>query len=47
MSETHAPTEPTDRAPAAEQPEQTMWQTPDHVVVDTALEVTGYSLNSR
>ncbi|MER7876810.1 pyrroloquinoline quinone precursor peptide PqqA [Streptomyces solisilvae] len=26
---------------------QTAWQTPDYVVVETALEVTAYSLNAR
>jgi len=27
--------------------DETAWQTPDYVVVDTALEVTAYSLNAR
>ncbi|MGW3568159.1 pyrroloquinoline quinone precursor peptide PqqA [Streptomyces sp. NPDC000941] len=27
--------------------EETAWQTPDYVVVDTALEVTAYSLTTR
>jgi coenzyme PQQ precursor peptide PqqA len=27
--------------------EETAWQTPDYVVVETALEVTAYSLNAR
>lgn len=27
--------------------DEATWQRPDHVVVETALEVTGYSLNSR
>ncbi|RNG36213.1 pyrroloquinoline quinone precursor peptide PqqA [Streptomyces botrytidirepellens] len=31
------------RTPAPE----TAWQTPDYVVVETALEVTAYSLNAR
>ncbi|AEM83408.1 pyrroloquinoline quinone precursor peptide PqqA [Streptomyces violaceusniger] len=26
---------------------ETAWQTPDYVVVETALEVTAYSLNAR
>ncbi|MFD8092597.1 pyrroloquinoline quinone precursor peptide PqqA [Streptomyces malaysiensis] len=26
---------------------KTAWQTPDYVVVETALEVTAYSLNAR
>jgi len=35
----------TDRTPPA--PEETAWQTPDYEVVETALEVTAYSLNAR
>ncbi|MCP3820534.1 pyrroloquinoline quinone precursor peptide PqqA [Streptomyces sp. A3M-1-3] len=31
----------------AEETDETTWQAPDHMVVETALEVTGYSLNSR
>ncbi|WKX68856.1 pyrroloquinoline quinone precursor peptide PqqA [Streptomyces sp. XD-27] len=26
---------------------QTAWQTPDYVIVDTALEVTAYALTTR
>lgn len=32
---------------SADQTDETTWQAPGHVVVETALEVTGYSLNSR
>ncbi|WP_431046434.1 pyrroloquinoline quinone precursor peptide PqqA [Streptomyces sp. P1-3] len=28
-------------------PEETAWQTPDYVIVETALEVTAYSLSTR
>ncbi|MFD9099232.1 pyrroloquinoline quinone precursor peptide PqqA [Streptomyces collinus] len=31
----------------AEETEQTAWQTPGYSVVDTALEVTAYSLSVR
>ncbi|MFF4694936.1 pyrroloquinoline quinone precursor peptide PqqA [Streptomyces chattanoogensis] len=27
--------------------EQTAWRTPDYTVIETALEVTAYSLNAR
>ncbi|MET9447478.1 pyrroloquinoline quinone precursor peptide PqqA [Streptomyces cinerochromogenes] len=44
----------TEAAERAEQPartpeetERTAWQTPGYVVVDTALEVTAYSLSVR
>lgn len=30
-----------------EQADRTAWQTPGYTVVDTALEVTAYSLNAR
>ncbi|MEU1800011.1 pyrroloquinoline quinone precursor peptide PqqA [Streptomyces sp. NPDC019937] len=46
MNETVRQTPTTaDRAPAV--PDRTAWQTPDYVVVETALEVTAYSLNAR
>ncbi|MEV6649398.1 pyrroloquinoline quinone precursor peptide PqqA [Streptomyces sp. NPDC051219] len=45
MNETMEQTEL--RQTAAEETEATTWQTPGHMVVETALEVTGYSLNSR
>ncbi|MET7615804.1 pyrroloquinoline quinone precursor peptide PqqA [Streptomyces sp. NPDC005408] len=32
---------------SAEETSQTPWQAPGFVVVETALEVTAYSLNSR
>ncbi|MFJ8105832.1 pyrroloquinoline quinone precursor peptide PqqA [Streptomyces sp. NPDC096132] len=31
----------------AEQTDRTPWQTPGYTVVDTALEVTAYSLSAR
>jgi coenzyme PQQ precursor peptide PqqA len=31
----------------AEQADKTPWQTPGYTVVDTALEVTAYSLSTR
>ncbi|MFE7608903.1 pyrroloquinoline quinone precursor peptide PqqA [Streptomyces celluloflavus] len=33
--------------PAAPHGEQTAWQAPDYTVIETALEVTAYSLNAR
>lgn len=38
--------EPVEQSPSKE-PEQSTWQAPAHEVIDTALEVTAYSLNSR
>ncbi|WP_455351404.1 pyrroloquinoline quinone precursor peptide PqqA [Streptomyces sp. SYSU K217416] len=32
---------------SGEEGDDTTWQTPGHLVVETALEVTAYSLNSR
>ncbi|MER6344511.1 pyrroloquinoline quinone precursor peptide PqqA [Streptomyces sp. NPDC001595] len=42
MHETHDQTQP-----AEQQPEPAVWQPPALTTVDTALEVTAYSLNSR
>ncbi|MFF4953232.1 pyrroloquinoline quinone precursor peptide PqqA [Streptomyces chattanoogensis] len=33
--------------PNAPYREQTVWQTPGYTVIETALEVTAYSLNAR
>ncbi|MEU9210759.1 pyrroloquinoline quinone precursor peptide PqqA [Streptomyces sp. NPDC048415] len=46
MNETEAQTKAVEAAPS-QQPDPTAWQTPEYTVVDTALEVTAYSLNSR
>jgi coenzyme PQQ precursor peptide PqqA len=45
MHETTDQTRPAERNLPEET--ETAWQTPDFTVVDTALEVTAYSLNSR
>jgi hypothetical protein len=46
MNETKEQAEPVEQTSAQER-EETAWQAPGHVVVETALEVTAYSLNSR
>ncbi|GAA4915476.1 pyrroloquinoline quinone precursor peptide PqqA [Streptomyces coeruleoprunus] len=46
MNDTTDEREPAEETGAEEQ-EATTWQAPDHKVVETSLEVTGYSLNSR
>lgn len=46
MNETKEETEQVTQS-STEESEKTTWQAPDHMVVETALEVTGYSLNSR
>ncbi|MFJ8634563.1 pyrroloquinoline quinone precursor peptide PqqA [Streptomyces sp. NPDC093568] len=46
MHETKEPLQPVEQAPAA-QPDDATWQTPAFDVVDTALEVTAYSLSTR
>lgn len=46
MSETKEQAEPVKQT-SEEETEKTTWQAPDHMVVETALEVTAYSLNSR
>ncbi|MES4904024.1 MULTISPECIES: pyrroloquinoline quinone precursor peptide PqqA [unclassified Streptomyces] len=47
MNETVQRTEPKTAEQARPRVEETAWQTPDYVVVDTALEVTAYSLTTR
>ncbi|MFJ7076155.1 pyrroloquinoline quinone precursor peptide PqqA [Streptomyces sp. NPDC098781] len=46
MHETKEPLKPVEQAPAAGQDDAT-WQAPAFEVVDTALEVTAYSLSTR
>lgn len=46
MDETKEQLTPAEQAPA-QQTEDATWQAPAHEVVDTALEVTAYSLTSR
>ncbi|GGX34780.1 pyrroloquinoline quinone precursor peptide PqqA [Streptomyces sp. WAC 01325] len=46
MHETKEPLKPVEQAPSA-QPDDTTWQAPAFEVVDTALEVTAYSLSTR
>ncbi|MEU9115479.1 pyrroloquinoline quinone precursor peptide PqqA [Streptomyces sp. NPDC048483] len=41
------PQRPPAACPAAPYGEQTAWQTPDYTVIETALEVTAYSLTAR
>ncbi|MFD7458373.1 MULTISPECIES: pyrroloquinoline quinone precursor peptide PqqA [unclassified Streptomyces] len=45
MNESTQQTHPAEQHPAQET--RTAWQTPEFTEVDTALEVTAYSLNSR
>ncbi|MEV5309638.1 pyrroloquinoline quinone precursor peptide PqqA [Streptomyces sp. NPDC052610] len=45
MNETKDQTRPSEQT--LSQDSRSTWQTPDLTVIDTALEVTAYSLNSR
>lgn len=45
MNETKEQTNPVEQGSSGQS--QTTWQTPEYTPVDTALEVTAYSLNSR
>lgn len=47
MSAAEEQTQPVEQTPSSGETDQATWQTPDYEVVETALEVTGYSLNSR
>ncbi|MFE0457484.1 pyrroloquinoline quinone precursor peptide PqqA [Streptomyces sp. NPDC058914] len=47
MTETIEQTEHTTAAASAERNDTAPWQTPGYTVVDTALEVTAYSLATR
>lgn len=47
MNETTERTRQTAAAPTAEHTDHGAWQTPGYTVVDTALEVTAYSLAAR
>ncbi|MGK5629363.1 pyrroloquinoline quinone precursor peptide PqqA [Streptomyces sp. URMC 123] len=47
MSETLSQAVEQAAPPKAAGGEETTWQTPDYVVVETALEVTAYSLTTR
>ncbi|MEV0639311.1 pyrroloquinoline quinone precursor peptide PqqA [Streptomyces sp. NPDC050619] len=46
MNETTEQTKPAEQN-TAQKTDTTGWQTPEFTVIDTALEVTAYSLNSR
>jgi coenzyme PQQ precursor peptide PqqA len=46
MNEVTEQLRPVEQSPAQE-PDSAVWQTPSYEVVDTALEVTAYSLSSR
>jgi coenzyme PQQ precursor peptide PqqA len=47
MSESPAQAKPVEQIPAKDTTAAPTWQTPAFEVVDTALEVTAYSLSSR
>jgi coenzyme PQQ precursor peptide PqqA len=46
MNETKEQLKPVEQTPSKET-DRTTWQTPGYEAVDTALEVTAYSLSSR